>query len=183
MRDGVDLFLRRGRNPTPFIYTAGHWWLRNRTALSRYYKHTWPAEKIASGEVAGASGCAPLYRRAMLESVDLGQGEYFDDTFFLYMEDVDLDWRARRAGWTCWFEKVAVAYHEAEASGGLDDPRIYGQMLGNRAAMILKNDTLGNFPPALAVHSEGGSETVLARIDPARRRTGGGSARPGRAVG
>lgn len=127
----------------PFVYTAGHWWLRNRTALNRYYRHSYPESRIESREVGGANGCAPLYRRAMLESIDLGGGEYFDETFFLYMEDVDLDWRAHLAGWTCWFEKAASALHEEGAA--FDDPDLYAQIFANRWLMILKNDTLGDF--------------------------------------
>lgn len=30
---------------------------------------------------------------------------------FMYFEDVDLDWRAHRPGWQCWYEASAVAYH------------------------------------------------------------------------
>jgi GT2 family glycosyltransferase len=131
--------------PTPYVFSAGHWWLRQRTVLNRYYYVTWPEERIESGEVGGASGCAALYRRAMLQSIDLGGGEFFDETYFLYVEDFDLDWRARLAGWTCWFEKSAVAFHEGETTGGSENPWIYGQLVGNRWLMILKNDTLGNF--------------------------------------
>src|SRR5258706_13975063 len=40
--------------------------------------------------VFGACGGAALYRRAMLE--DIGG---FDSTFFAYLEDVDVAWRAR----------------------------------------------------------------------------------------
>ncbi|MCX7017229.1 MAG: glycosyltransferase family 2 protein [Candidatus Sumerlaeota bacterium] len=142
---GLIYYCDRDGRPTPYVFSAGHWWLRQRTALNRYIGLAWPEERLQSGEVGGASGCAPLYRRAMLESIDLGGGEYFDEMFFLYMEDIDLDWRGHLAGWTCWFEKSAVALHESEAAGGGMNPWIYGQLVSNRWLMVLKNDTLMNF--------------------------------------
>jgi GT2 family glycosyltransferase len=45
-------------------------------------------------EVFGASAGAALYRKAMLH--ELGG---FDGRYFMYLEDVDLAWRARLAGW------------------------------------------------------------------------------------
>lgn len=36
----------------------------------------------------------------------------FDDAYFMYMEDVDLCWRLRRAGWGCFYEPAAEVRHE-----------------------------------------------------------------------
>ena len=49
--------------------------------------------EAAPVEVFGPCGGAALYRRAMLDEIGL-----FDEDFFAYLEDVDLAWRARRAG-------------------------------------------------------------------------------------
>jgi GT2 family glycosyltransferase len=49
-----------------------------------------------AGDVLLASGCAALYRRAMLDETG-----GFDGDYFLYCEDTDLGLRARLAGWTC----------------------------------------------------------------------------------
>ena len=54
-------------------------------------------------EVFGPSGGAALLRRAMLEEVGL-----FRPEFFAYLEDVDLAWRARLAGWRCLLAPGAV---------------------------------------------------------------------------
>src|SRR5207237_355175 len=47
-------------------------------------------------EVFGASAALALHRRAMLDA--LGG---LDASFFAYLEDADLAWRARMAGWRC----------------------------------------------------------------------------------
>ena len=52
-----------------------------------------------------------LVRRAMLE--ELGG---FDDGFRLYGEDIDLQYRAMRAGWERWYVPAAVVRHEHQAA-------------------------------------------------------------------
>lgn len=73
-------------------------------------------------EVFGVSGAAPLYRRAALREVAF-KGEYFDEDFFSYKEDVDLAYRLRLVGWRAWLVPGARAYHDRtakiEASLGL----------------------------------------------------------------
>jgi N-acetylglucosaminyl-diphospho-decaprenol L-rhamnosyltransferase len=51
-----------------------------------------------------------MLRRTMLE--ELGG---FDEGFFLYGEDIDLCYRAWRAGWSCWYVPAAVVEHEHQA--------------------------------------------------------------------
>jgi len=140
---GLIYFSEEDGTPTLHIFSAGHWWLRGRTALNRFYLLDYPLARMHGGEVGGASGCAPLYRHAMLDAIDLGGGEYFDETYFMYIEDIDLDWRAHICGWACWFDPQAVAYHAGEVTGGARSGRIYAQILTNRWLMILKNDRLG----------------------------------------
>jgi len=65
------------------------------------------------GWIFGGCGGAVAYRRAMLDDVGL-----FDESFFMYCEDVDLNWRAQLAGWPCWYTPQAVVYHKLSATGG-----------------------------------------------------------------
>ena len=51
-----------------------------------------------------------MLRRAMLDELD-----GFDEGFFLYGEDIDLCYRAWRAGWSCWYVPAAVVEHEHQA--------------------------------------------------------------------
>jgi GT2 family glycosyltransferase len=65
------------------------------------------------GWVFGGCGGAVAYRRTMLDQVGL-----FDESFFMYCEDVDLNWRSQLAGWRCWYTPEAVVYHKLSATGG-----------------------------------------------------------------
>ncbi len=65
------------------------------------------------GWIFGGCGGAVAYRRAMLDDVG-----FFDESFFMYCEDVDLNWRAQLAGWKCWYTPDAVVYHKLSATGG-----------------------------------------------------------------
>ncbi|HEU5425155.1 MAG TPA: glycosyltransferase family 2 protein [Nitrolancea sp.] len=62
-------------------------------------------------EVFGPSAGAAAYRRAALE--DVGS---FPETFFMYLEDVDLAWRLRLRGWRTWQASGAVVRHAYSAS-------------------------------------------------------------------
>lgn len=65
--------------------------------------------------VFGASGAAPLYRRSMLEDVALN-GEFFDEDYYIYVEDVDLCWRAQLYGWKALYTPWAVGFHKRGAT-------------------------------------------------------------------
>ncbi len=64
-------------------------------------------------EVFGACGAACAYRRSMLNEVGL-----LDERFFMYCEDVDLAFRAQRAGYRCVYAPRAVVRHRLSATGG-----------------------------------------------------------------
>jgi len=74
------------------------------------------AEEIDRGqydlreEVFGVTAAAALYRRAMLDDVRIA-GEFLDSDFFSYLEDSDLNWRARLRGWRSVYQPAAVADH------------------------------------------------------------------------
>jgi GT2 family glycosyltransferase len=89
-----------------------------------------------SEEVFGACAGAALYRHAMLGEIGL-----FDEDFFLYMEDVDLAFRAQLLGWKCIYVPTARVIH---VHGGTSDPgsdtSVY---FGNRNLLWY---TVKNFP-------------------------------------
>jgi GT2 family glycosyltransferase len=65
------------------------------------------------GPVFGAMGGAAAYRRAMLADTGL-----LDEVFFMYLEDVDLAFRAQLLGWGCMYQPLARVYHLGSATGG-----------------------------------------------------------------
>jgi N-acetylglucosaminyl-diphospho-decaprenol L-rhamnosyltransferase len=97
------------------------------TALGAY-RRLWPRTSERLGLVGAwdhaaprpvdwAVGAAWLMRRSAIDEVG-----GFDESFFMYAEDLEWCWRARRAGWEIWFEPGAVVVHVGNASG----ERAYG---------------------------------------------------------
>jgi N-acetylglucosaminyl-diphospho-decaprenol L-rhamnosyltransferase len=80
--------------------------------------------KQSSGDTPRAvdwvTGAALLLRREALDEVGL-----FDEEFFLYSEEVDLQLRLRRGGWGIhFFPDVTVVHHESQFSAGVPERRI-----------------------------------------------------------
>jgi N-acetylglucosaminyl-diphospho-decaprenol L-rhamnosyltransferase len=90
-------------------------------------------------------GAALVLRREAVEQVGL-----FDEGFFLYSEEVDLQFRLRQAGWEVhYFPEATVTHHESQFSAGIPERRInemwrsrhrywrkHHSMLGARAAAL-----------------------------------------------
>ena len=64
-------------------------------------------------QVFGACGGAAFYRRSLIDNIG-----FFDEDFFAYLEDVDLNFRANRAGFTCRYVPEAWVYHVGSATTG-----------------------------------------------------------------
>jgi GT2 family glycosyltransferase len=65
-------------------------------------------------------GAAVVLRREALDEVGL-----FDESFFLYSEEVDLQVRLHRAGWDVhYFPAVTVVHHESQFSADIPERRI-----------------------------------------------------------
>lgn len=132
------------------IDSTGHVLYRNRWVTNRGTGEPDMGQYEAPGEVFGVSGAAALYRRAMLEDIRVGD-EYLAESFFVYLEDVDLDWRARLRGWKAWYVPAAVAYHARGHKGraSFRDPRVLRHSLKNHFLMLIRNDTLGDIARVL----------------------------------
>ncbi len=66
-----------------------------------------------SREIFGACAGAALYSKRFFEQAGL-----FDNDFFAYLEDVDLNFRARHRGLRCFYLSEAVVYHIGSATTG-----------------------------------------------------------------
>ncbi len=112
------------------------------TSFKRFYdrgRGKIDAGQFDAGEdVLGPCSAAAAYRREMLDQVKDRHG-YFDERFFFLVEDVDLAWRARRAGWKTVFCPRAVCYHSGNGSNA--DPRLRQYLsFRNRRFMRKKNE-------------------------------------------
>jgi len=94
---------------------AGHallglWWPGN--PWTRAYRQT-DVDPYAARDVDWLSGCALMLRRAAFD--DVGG---FDPGYWMFVEDVDLGFRLRQAGWRVRFEPDARVEHMVGASAG-----------------------------------------------------------------
>jgi GT2 family glycosyltransferase len=106
------------------VDSAGQFMTRSRRVVERDYGLPDGPRTRAAGYVFSICGAALVCRRDMIEDISVG-GEFFDESYFAFSEDLDIGWRARLAGWRAWYEPSAVAYHYRGGSerGGTVHPR------------------------------------------------------------
>jgi GT2 family glycosyltransferase len=121
------------------VDSTGHILYRNGWAANRGEGLPDSGQWERPEEVFGVTGAAPLYRMKMLQEVMDGPARPFDERFFAYIEDVDLDWRMRWLGWKAWYEP-AVAWHHRSATGARRSPFILRHILKNRLLLVANND-------------------------------------------
>lgn len=95
--------------------------------------------ELASGfshprEIFGASACASIYRRDLLQEV-----HGFDEDFFLAHEDTDLSFRARLMGHSCHFVPAAVVRHHVGGTLGYRSPLAEYYASRNQEYVLIKN--------------------------------------------
>jgi len=121
------------------IDSTGHVMFRNDWAADRGQDQPDGPGYEKGGEVFGVCAAAGLYRRAMLDDV-MVDGQILDASFFAYLEDVDLGWRAQLRGWRSVYEPSALATHYRSGTGGRFSVEIQRHIFKNRLLMIVKND-------------------------------------------
>ena len=105
--------------------------------------------------VFAACAGAALYRRAALDEVGL-----MDEDFFAYAEDLDWGFRARLAGYDCWYQPAAVSYHMGGATSARSGDLARYLTFRNSLELVMKN-----FPGrALARHAHRLTLAVLATL-------------------
>jgi len=95
------------------LNAAGDTFSKNGLPNSRGVWQTYGPEFAKKAYVFGGSGGAVALRREMLAETGL-----FDESFFMWCEDVDLSWRCQLLGWKCIYIPEAVVYHHLSATGG-----------------------------------------------------------------
>lgn len=71
----------------------------------------------AKREVFCPAGAAALYSKELLLDIE-DSGQFLDEIYEYYFEELDLGWRARLRGWKCVFSPEAVVYHLKSATSG-----------------------------------------------------------------
>ena len=97
--------------PTP-LSALGHFTgIGRRRAGGRLAAYRAP--DVEEGPVDAVNGAFMLLRRGALDQVGL-----FDERYWMYMEDLDLCYRLKTAGWVTWYEPGAVVVHHKGGSAG-----------------------------------------------------------------
>jgi GT2 family glycosyltransferase len=139
--------------PTGLIGNAGLLLPRRRFPVHRGGGEKDAGQYDRPARVFGAMGAAALYRREMLEDIAY-RGQFFDESYFMWYEDIDLEWRARLRGWDCVYTPGAVAYHVGDPHGHGRSKFGAETSMRNRWKMILSNECphclLRNAPSLLA---------------------------------
>lgn len=106
---------------------------RDGSAFNRGINQTDRGQYDHDTDIFGTCAGASLYRRSALEEVGL-----FDEDFFTYLEDVDIAWRGRLAGYRSLLCPGAVCRHRHGASG-VDPAGKISRLERNRVWVLLKN--------------------------------------------
>ena len=96
-----------------FWFAGGHTDWNNVTSIHRGVDEVDHGQYDAIEPIDFATGCCMLFKREVLENVGL-----FDDRYFLYYEDADLNERIKRAGYRIYYVPNAVLVHINAASSG-----------------------------------------------------------------
>ncbi len=161
---------------TRILDSAGLKILKNRRVVNRGEGEEDRGQYDKEEEIFGLSGCCVLYRRLALEDIvtrinanqdmdkhryikenqcvkdrpelPFAKGEYFDEDFFAYKEDIDLAWRLRLAGWKNFYLPTVKAYHfrQVSISKRFSQSRWVNFLsFRNHLWLLLKNDHWQNF--------------------------------------
>jgi len=132
------------------VDSAGQFLARSRKVIDRGYGAPLVASAECAGPVLSACGAAALYRRAMIDDVSDGD-DFFDPDYFAFHEDLEVGWRAWRAGWSAVYVPGATAVHlrsGGAAVGALgravERPAwLTAHIVKNRYLAMLRHDRLG----------------------------------------
>ncbi len=112
-------------------------------------------------DVDWAMGAALLVRREALDDVGL-----FDEGFFLYSEEVDLEYRLHAAGWGVqYFPEVTVVHHESQFSAGIPERRINEMWRSRHRYWRKHHSPAGARVAALATGAQYAARGLIKRHD------------------
>ena len=124
---------------------ADHVYLRtNFQAVQHGYIEKFREATAYPRRVFGVNAAAALYTREFIE--DQKYHTLFDERFFMYLEDVDVSFRALITGWDNYHVPAAKAYHMGSVSAKKRSNIFHIEMtVRNQAALLFKNMPTGTF--------------------------------------
>jgi GT2 family glycosyltransferase len=144
------------RFPTPLVSTVGLLTVGKLGVKQSHGEQPHPVDWV--------TGAALILRREALDEVGL-----FDEEFFLYSEEVDLQFRLRQAGWEVhYFPDATVVHHESQFSAEIPERRI-NEMWRSRHRYWRKHH--GSVGARVAALATGGQYAVRAAVAPLVRRS------------
>lgn len=155
------------KRKTDTIDTTGMQIFRSRRITNRGHGEHDEGQYDGAGEVFCYEGAVPFFRRAALEDVKMQRRgeerhEYLDEDFMWYADEVDLGWRMRLLGWSCWYDPSVVAWHDRSTthrlSGSWKDFIVQRRGIpANKRMLDLRNQRLAflknDFFVTIAMHS------------------------------
>lgn len=94
--------------------------------------------------VFGATAGACIYRTSAIK-----QTELFDERFFAYYEDSDINFRLQLLGWKAMYEPKAIAYHEIGGTSSKISGFTTYQTMKNLPMLFFKDMPIGLMPKTL----------------------------------
>jgi N-acetylglucosaminyl-diphospho-decaprenol L-rhamnosyltransferase len=164
--DGTFDHASRRSFPTP-LGALGHFTRIGRSKRAPARLAQYRAPEVESGPVDAVNGAFMLIRRRALDEVGM-----FDVGYWMYMEDLDLCYRFRQAGWITWYDPdVTVLHVKGGTSGRHRKPRLdyafhYGMLRFYRKHYAASRNPLLN----LAVYLGIGVKFVISLVTSATRR-------------
>ena len=111
---------------------------RNGQATQGSWRRTLPSgQDVAPQKVFGCNAAAVLISRRFIEAQPFD--EYFDETLWMYLEDVDVAARATIMGWDNYVVPGARAYHMGSASSGKNPGFSLYMTFRNNSGLLVMN--------------------------------------------
>lgn len=105
-----------------------------------------------------ATGGGSLIKRQVFNKIG-----FFDESYFFYMEDADLCFRAQLAGFKGWFEPEAKIYHMRMASSK-KNPVLFDTLVFRNMTITMLKD----FPMGLILHNFNWLKIILVHLNTIR---------------
>ncbi|HAN62115.1 MAG: Glycosyl transferase family protein [Parcubacteria group bacterium GW2011_GWD1_38_16] len=100
---------------TNIIDTAGFEIYKSRRIVNRGHGIKDTGQFSKEEEIFSYEGACPFWRRGALEDSAVW-GEYHDEDYFWYGDDIDLGWRMHLLGWKNYFTPQVIAWHERQTT-------------------------------------------------------------------